>query len=239
MIKYIAGDLFGPAIEASKNAVVVVPHVVNCKGGFGSGFVVPLMKRWPHVREAYLAWFNNQLALAAGSQLVALHCLNNPPFALGETLFISVADQSQIVVAHMCAQTLGGNRPLFYNALARCMEQVAKYADQRQAVIHAPAFGSGLAGGDWDFIEKLIEDCWIRDKEVQRMALDTTIYYLPGTLPTVEKRVNLKDVAEQMILNRPKPGGPNFEGPLPGPKTPDMHKQYPGFEGPLPGPKPK
>jgi hypothetical protein len=27
--------------------------------------------------------------------------------------------------------------------------------------IHAPKFGSGLAGGNWNFIENLIEDIWI------------------------------------------------------------------------------
>jgi hypothetical protein len=31
---------------------------------------------------------------------------------------------------------------------------------QEKVEIHCPKFGSGLAGGNWDFISNLIEDIW-------------------------------------------------------------------------------
>ena len=38
--------------------------------------------------------------------------------------------------------------------------------------IHCPKFGSGLAGGNWHFIENLIEDIWT--------AYFVTVYNYPG-----------------------------------------------------------
>jgi hypothetical protein len=46
------------------------------------------------------------------------------------------------------------------------MMSVASYIknnfDKENTVqIHAPKFGSGLAGGNWNFIEELIKDIWL------------------------------------------------------------------------------
>jgi len=38
--------------------------------------------------------------------------------------------------------------------------------------IHAPLFGSGLAGGNWDFIEELINEIWD--------GYDITVWQLAG-----------------------------------------------------------
>lgn len=162
-ITYVEGDLFGPAVEAAKNNPVIIPHVVNSAGVFGSGFVVPLGRHFPRAKEAYHAWHEGVN-------------ITNIPFELGNTLLVSVTNE--IDVAHMLAQTLGGSRPLYYNHLARCMDHVGEYASNfGPCDIHAPAFGSGLAGGNWFFIEQLINDCWLRRN------LNVTIYYLPGTMP--------------------------------------------------------
>jgi hypothetical protein len=47
------------------------------------------------------------------------------------------------------------------------MNQVKSFAKNLQAnnetnkvEIHAPKFGSGLAGGNWNFISELINDVW-------------------------------------------------------------------------------
>ena len=34
--------------------------------------------------------------------------------------------------------------------------------NQEKIEIHCPKFGSGLAGGNWEFIKDLIEDIWGR-----------------------------------------------------------------------------
>jgi hypothetical protein len=176
MIKYVCGDLFKPVKAIAETHTVIIPHCVNDRGAFSSGFVLPLGKQFPEAKDAYYLW----KAAYAGQYPTLVN--EFPPFALGETLFVPVAPQ--IIVAHMCAQTLGGVRPLYYNALVKCMDAVGKYAEENKAKIIAPAFGSNLAGGDFKFIEQLIQDCWMRDKD-----LDVTIYYLKGTLPEVESRI--------------------------------------------------
>jgi hypothetical protein len=46
------------------------------------------------------------------------------------------------------------------------------------ATIHCPLFGSKLAGGDWLFVETLIEDCWLR------VGIPVFVHYLPQFLPS-------------------------------------------------------
>ena len=57
------------------------------------------------------------------------------------------------------------------------MDAVAEFAIDENARIVCPMFGSGLAGGNWLFIEKLIEDCWL-DR-----LIEVTVHYLPNTIP--------------------------------------------------------
>ena len=162
------GDLFENI--AAITEPIVIPHVCNDIGRWGSGFVVPLGKKYPTTREAYLEWYREWYRddNAPSSHL----------FQLGETQFIHVA--SNIVVANMVAQHgvrgAGGDRPLRYNALAKCMDSVGRYVRpqhlQPNYEIHCPMFGAGLAGGNWDFIEQLIQDCWVK------RDIKVTVHYL-------------------------------------------------------------
>ena len=157
MINYIRGDIFD-FIKDKEN--IILPHVVNNKGGFASGFVIPLTKHFPKAKESYMEWFNNRNTdIGLENRLL-----------LGNVNFVKL--KSKIILAHMCAQTLGGNRPLFYNKLVDCMDKVAEKAVLYHYEIHTVQFGAGLGGGNWEFIHELIEDCW------NRRGIDTTIYHL-------------------------------------------------------------
>lgn len=147
---YVTGDLFA---EVTSDSNVVLSHVCNDKGGFGSGFVVPLAKHFPDVRNQYRDLYDGG------------KCFR------GLTQFVEIGN---LTVANMISQTLGGMRPLYYNALANCMDDVAQYAIEHDKEVVGPLFGSQLAGGDWNIIEKLIEDCWLR------AGVNVTIYQLPG-----------------------------------------------------------
>lgn len=103
-----------------------------------------------------------------------------PPCYYHETE-LELAPKPNIVVANMVAQTLGGERPISYKYLGRCMEAVSLYCESIKKHdgiprIVAPMFGSGLARGKWSFIEQLIEDYWGNQMEIQ-------IHYLPEYLP--------------------------------------------------------
>jgi O-acetyl-ADP-ribose deacetylase (regulator of RNase III) len=148
MITYIKGDLF----EAIKliNYPAVLPHVCNNKGSMGAGFARSLKERYPIVMKDYRDERYHHLG--------ALSCVKITEF---------------ITVINMVAQTLGEQRPLYYNYLSKCMDYVAVYCKQERIInIIAPMFGSGLSGGNWNVVKELIVDCWIRQN------LNVTIYYL-------------------------------------------------------------
>jgi hypothetical protein len=176
MLKYQEGDLFENIKGKSR---IVIPHVCNDVGAWGSGFVVPLGKAFPKSRQYYLDWYKMKGQLKS-EDYQGQNSVGN--FELGQTQFVPVDTEHEITVANMIAQhDIGGDRPLRYNALAKCMDQVAAWmpdwAIDPHYEIHAPLFGSGLAGGNFLFIQELIEDCWVR------RDINVTIHFLPGTLP--------------------------------------------------------
>ena len=148
MITYVKGNLFEHDFDPEIHTFI--PHVCNDKGAFSAGFVVPLAKEFPQAKASYL------------SQKGYLR--------LGQIQVPKVAQN--ITVINMIAQTLGGERPLNYEALVRCMKNARAHinATPGRHEIIAPLFGSGLAGGSFEFIEQLIEDIWPDFK--------VTIYYL-------------------------------------------------------------
>jgi len=151
-IKYIVGDLF-EAISGNDKRIVI-PHIVNSVGGWGSGFVLPLAKHFPMSEQEYRKWYKDGEIESYGDIV---------PFQLGKVQF--VYGGRCITIANMVGQEgtglgIDGRPPIRYSALAECMQEVAENARVRRAEIHAPKFGSGLSGGDWSFIEELIKECW-------------------------------------------------------------------------------
>jgi len=62
---------------------------------------------------------------------------------------------------------VNGISPIRYDAIRSCLKQVADWAGQNHASVICPRFGSGLAGGRWDEIEKLVnEELISKDIEV-------------------------------------------------------------------------
>lgn len=147
MLKYRHGDLFQNLPKRG-----VIAHVCNDIYVMGSGFVIPLKRRWQIVEEEY-------------KRVAPL---------LGETQIINV--EKNLYVANMVAQHgingVGGrHRPLRYVYLAKCMLDVARFARDHELEIVAPLFGAGLAGGDWNLVEMFIYEAW--------EGLDATIYQIP------------------------------------------------------------
>lgn len=151
-VNYLECDLFDHVPKNCKpNEFIFLCHVTNCRRAWGAGFVVPLGKRYPKARQKYLDFCDSHVR--AGG---------NPLDLLGKTQFVEHEGQPLVTVCNMCAQDLDGKRPLFYNHLAACMTDVAKFIGKRRpARIVAPFFGSALAGGNWVFIQELIQDCWL------------------------------------------------------------------------------
>lgn len=145
MITYIVGDATKPAIPGNK----IIAHVNNDIGGWGRGFALSMSRQWPKAEQSYRRWYQEQ-----GSD-------DWPPFKLGETVFVPVADDTY--VANMIGQhgilvKDDGTPPIRYGALEECLRDVEKFArDWDHASIHMPRIGCGLAGGEWSEVEKILD----------------------------------------------------------------------------------
>ncbi|MDR1976123.1 MAG: macro domain-containing protein [Campylobacteraceae bacterium] len=138
MIFFVQGDATDPKGEGNK----IIAHICNDIGGWGRGFVLSLSKRWREPRSAYIRWFISQ-----------------ENFILGEVQFVAVSDQ--ISVANMIAQrdveAIDGVPPIRYDALEKCLSKVQKEAKRKDASVHMPRIGCGLAGGRWEKVEEIIK----------------------------------------------------------------------------------
>lgn len=164
-IKIIKADIFSSSknIIQSKNlgATVVVPHVCNNIGVFGGGFAACVRNNYPIVSTNFE--------------------LLGKKTKLGYVQYITAAEDDlykhKLIFANMIAQNniIGPNnrRPINYEALVKCMVDVRQFInslDKDKIQIHCPKFGSGLAGGNWNFISDLIRDIW--------PSIDVIIYQL-------------------------------------------------------------
>lgn len=147
------GDVTNP----NATGKIIIPHVCNDIGKWGRGFVMALSKRWPKTRKAYMDWYHSGYDVDQDAK-----------FKLGHTMFVKASKTKtrEIYVANMIAQhkiaVMGETeKPIRYAALARCMAEVARYAQKKNASIHAPVFGCGLAGGSKEVVFSLINELWI------------------------------------------------------------------------------
>lgn len=146
-------------IRSRQNLCIVIPHVCNNVNAFGAGFADAVANKYPAVKANFHV---------------------NGAQKLGKTQFVTAisTNNSKIVIANMIAQNglinSKNKRPLHYPSLIRCMYDVRDFLkkshsdSESNTEIHAPRFGSGLAGGNWLFISDLIDDIW--------SDIDTFIY---------------------------------------------------------------
>lgn len=153
----IHGDLFQHVErfihDRNNGSSIIVPHVCNNIDLFGAGFAAAVSRHYPIVKTNY-------------------HLLGNKQ-KLGYTQFVTVAENKEydhkLIFANMISQNGVINhhnpRPINYGSLVRSMMMVDQFIsqnfDQNSPIqIHAPKFGCGLAGGNWNFIKELICDIW-------------------------------------------------------------------------------
>lgn len=151
MINYHEGCLF-EYIDTLEKCDIFIPHIVNNINKMGSGFVVPLFTRWPKVKSEYHKKCDYYLKTLGFS----------PNYMLGMIQPISVTDT--IIVMNMFAQdgiiSKSNPKPIKYFALDRCMKIIKNLVHECDINIVAPKFGAGLAGGDWNIIEEMINKHW-------------------------------------------------------------------------------
>jgi O-acetyl-ADP-ribose deacetylase (regulator of RNase III) len=158
MIHYVAGDATHPQGLGHK----IIVHICNDIGRWGKGFVLALSKRWKEPEKIYRQWYTSPK--------------DGNVMELGKIQPVSLPDD--ITVINMIAQKgiyrAQGIAPIRYEAVRTCLNKVCQYAsriEDKPVSIHMPRIGCGLAGGQWEKIEKIINDTLI--------DLDVHVYDLP------------------------------------------------------------
>jgi O-acetyl-ADP-ribose deacetylase (regulator of RNase III) len=145
MITYLKGDATRPETTGFK----IIAHVCNDIGAWGAGFVLALSKRWPKPEAEYRKWHNN------GGPV---------PFRLGMVQFVQV--EKDLWVANMIGQRnivpIKKVPPIRYDAVRVGLSRINEFAQTKEATIHMPRIGCGLAGGVWKKIELIIKETLVR-----------------------------------------------------------------------------
>ena len=166
-IRYRTGSVLEPIGEGNK----LIPHVCNDQGGWGSGLVVAISNKWRLPEADYREWFRR------GD-------FHGNKFQLGNIDLVRVSKITedtgkQLFIINMIAQhkTIPIEpTPIRYDALKKCLDKVAHYANGLKASVHLGRIGCGLAGGTWDKVEEIIKETLIEK------GIEVTVYTLEGDI---------------------------------------------------------
>jgi O-acetyl-ADP-ribose deacetylase (regulator of RNase III) len=155
MVTYVKGDATDPQGDGTK----IIAHICNDKGGWGAGFVLALnrisLKPQKIYRESYSRKRNYFL-----------------PLGTTQTIYLS----DDLYVLNMIAQhgTVSklNPQPLCYDALEMALGELADLAIELKATVHMPRIGCGLARGNWDVVESII------NRTLTLRDIDVTVYDL-------------------------------------------------------------
>lgn len=150
MIKYIIGDVCEPVCSDGKQ---IIAHCCNNEGKMGSGVALAISKKYPAVKLAYCMWAEEEKK-------------KNNKLPLGEVQFVGNGpgknEDCDIIIANIIGQDgIGfkkGVAPVRYEAIREGLEEVRDYAKKLSATVHLPRMASGLAGGSWGRVEKIINE---------------------------------------------------------------------------------
>lgn len=175
MINYIEGDL----IEYAKKGMFdVIAHGCNCLSTMGAGIA-------PQMASSFgCDKFKMELL---GPDVTKLGNIDYQTFVLGENSIWSLEDaknnqdEPELIVVNAYTQHMYGKNhkdgvsmPFDYEAFTICMRKMNEKF--RGKHIGLPMIGSGLAGGNWNRIESIIEstlyNCRVTVVKYQKMSLD-------------------------------------------------------------------
>jgi O-acetyl-ADP-ribose deacetylase (regulator of RNase III) len=146
-IIYVRGDTTKP----QGNGLKVIVHVCNDIGAWGAGFVMALSRKWKEPEQAYHAMGRTHSGAPDYKPI---------GYKLGDVQLVAV--EHDIIIANMigqhgCGLDEQGNPPVRYDAIEKALKKVNDECQKHNASIHMPRIGCGLAGGDWEKIEAIIE----------------------------------------------------------------------------------
>lgn len=137
-VRYLTGDATDPVGDDPK----ILVHVCNDVGAWGKGFVLAISKRWKEPEKRFKEWFKSET-----------------DFGLGEVQFVRVRPDLEVanLIGQVGLRSRKGVPPIRYEALEAGLSRVAEPALKQGASVHMPRIGCGLAGGEWNQVEQIIE----------------------------------------------------------------------------------
>jgi len=145
MITYKQGNI----LDVEEGVII---HGCNAQGVMGSGVALALRNAYPSVYDGYIRT-KNYMGLRLGSVSI----VNVTP---------------KLKVVNLISQEFYGRDSLVqyvdYDAIKEGFRKAYNHLLPHNPKIHIPKIGSGLGGGDWDIISKIIEEqmptfditCW-------------------------------------------------------------------------------
>lgn len=129
----------GSLINADEPLII---HGCNAQGSMGKGVARDIRDAWPMVYDAYRA-AHRATGLTLGDVIYAA----SPTHIIGNAITQNKYDSFRKY----------GIPDLDYDALLACMRNVDTFMiDNKIDAVAMPKIGAGLAGGDWDKIERII-----------------------------------------------------------------------------------
>lgn len=163
-IEYVVGDA---TLPLSGNTIIA--HCCNNIGGWGAGFVIPLAKQYPQTEQMYREW--HKVGVMGIEYIDDLW--RSIKFELGETQFVKTyAGYVANIIGQDGIASHGSIPPIRYDALRKGLRTVAQEAQYRHCDVQMPMIGAGLAGGNWEIIEQII------DEELAQKGVKTTVITL-------------------------------------------------------------
>ncbi len=173
-INYARGD----ATKPNGSGPRLILHCANDAGLWGKGFVLALSKRWPFAEEAYRAWAameKSNICESIKPEWIDRVCTTGP-LQLGEVQLVLVAPKlwiANLIGQHGIEMWPDNRPPIRYDAIQHGLQKVYRYVQIHSASVHMPRMGSGLAGGNWSAVEKLVQ------VELATKGVSVTVYDLP------------------------------------------------------------
>jgi len=146
-LEHLIGDATNPVGD---KGMKFIAHCCNNIGAWGAGFVMALSRRWGMPELMYRKWAQENPAEMRES--------------LGKIQVVPVEKDIMvinIIGQHRIGPDKDGNPPIRYNAIKEGLLKTNEIMDGysgKNPTLHMPRIGSGLAGGDWDKIEKIIKE---------------------------------------------------------------------------------
>ena len=147
MVHYNKGDIFNSSAD-------IICHQVNCQGVMGAGIAKEIRARYPKVFEDYIAYYKS--------------CYGRAEAMLGKCVLTKTEGPHHIASIfgqeyygfQGCFTVYPAFEQGFYNLIDLIQLDPSLYKTKSIAVPYG--IGCGLAGGDWNIIEKILKEIFDR-----------------------------------------------------------------------------